>query len=273
MKAHDDASSLRSGIASVVDEDFSVKDAIGGVRGAIESVLPGLAFVVVFVATRNLGVTVIVAASIAAICVVARLLMRQQVRSALTGVLSIIVCLVWAWLSKDAKNFYLPGFLTNAFWIIVLVVSLGIRIPGIGALVEFVRNPVTSGFRQWVDVWRSDRHLLRAYVVTTWVWVGMFALRLVVQLPLYLMDSVGFLGTARLVMGVPLFALTIWISWIFISPQIRRREAQEAAKAAVQAEILDMDTDTDTHMVTDADTDTDVDAKTDVNTGTGDGQQ
>lgn len=260
MKAHDATSSLRSGIASVVDEDFSVKDAIGGVRGAVESVLPGLAFVVVFVATRNLGVTVIVAASIAAICVVARLLMRQQVRSALTGVLSIVVCLLWAWLSKDAKNFYLPGFLTNAFWIVVLVVSLGVRVPGIGALVEFVRNPVTSGFRKWVDAWRSDRHLLHAYVVTTWVWVGMFALRLVVQLPLYLMDSVGFLGTARLVMGVPLFALTIWISWIFISPQIRRREALEAVKADEQAEILDTDTDTDTHTVTGADTDVDTDA-------------
>lgn len=238
-----DSSTLRSGIASVVEEDFSVKEAIGGVRGAIESVLPGLAFVLVFVITRNLGLTVVIAGAIAAVGVVARLVERQQIRSALTGVASIAVCLVWAWVSKDAKNFYVPGFLTNAFWIVVLVVSIGIRIPGIGAAVEFVRTPFSSGMRQWLEAWRSDRPLTRAYTVVTWVWVAMFVARLAVQLPLYLVNAVGFLGTARLVMGIPLFALTIWLSWVIVSPQIRRHDAQaDANTPAPQPETTPLTT-------------------------------
>jgi hypothetical protein len=225
----------RTGLASVIDDDFSVYDAVGGVRGAIESVLPGLVFVVVFVVTRNLGLTVLLAAGISVICVLARVVARQQVRSALTGVLSILVCLVWAWFSKDAKNFYLPGFLTNAVWIVVLLVSVCIRIPGIGAVVEYVRAPVTSGFSAWLARWRGDARLLHAYAMTTWVWIAMFAARLLVQVPLYLSNAVGFLGTARLVMGIPLFALTIWLSWIFISPQIRRSDAEKAAEDATES--------------------------------------
>jgi hypothetical protein len=226
----------RSGLASVVDDDFSVYEAIGGVRGAIESVLPGLAFVVAFVITRNLGLTIIVSGAIALVSVIVRLISRQQVRSALTGVLSILVCLVWAWFSKDAKNFYLPGFLTNAVWIVILAVSLAVRIPGIGVVVEFIRTPVTSEFRKWLAAWRSDARLVHAYVITTWVWIAMFAARLLVQLPLYLANSVGFLGTARLVMGVPLFALTIWVTWVVVSPQVRRTDAEKTAAETEKTE-------------------------------------
>ncbi len=50
----------------------------------------------------------------------------------------------------------------------------------------------------------------------TWLWVAMFGLRLAVQVPLYLGASVGWLGTARLVMGVPLWALTLWVTWLLV---------------------------------------------------------
>lgn len=228
---------LRSGLAQVVDEDFSVSEAIGGVRGAIESVLPGFAFVVVFVITRNLGLTVIVAAAISVVSVVVRLIERQQIRSSLTGVLSIVICLVWAWVSKDAKNFYLPGFITNSVWIVALLVSVAVRIPGIGAIVEIFHTPLSDGFRAWLAAWRSDGKLMRAYAIVTWIWVGMFVARLAVQVPLYLMNSVGFLGTARLVMGTPLFAFVIWLSWVFISPQIHRiDEVKKIAEETVPAQ-------------------------------------
>ena len=241
------ASVKRSGLASVVDEEFSVSEAVGGVRGAIESVLPGLAFVLVFVITRNLGLTVIIAAAISLVSVVVRLIERQQVRSALTGVLSIVVCLVWAWVSKDAKNFYLPGFLTNAFWILILLVSLLVKIPGIGAVVELIHTTIGDGVRTWLASWRKDSKLVHAYVITTWVWIGMFAARLLVQVPLYLGNSVGFLGTARLVMGVPLFALTIWISWVFISPQIRRVDFEKTREEAAEEAVTTSTTGEDVH--------------------------
>jgi protein-S-isoprenylcysteine O-methyltransferase Ste14 len=109
-----------------------------------------------------------------------------------------------------------------------------VKIPGIGALVELIHTTIGDGVRTWLASWRSDSKLVHAYVVTTWVWIGMFAARLLVQVPLYLGNSVGFLGTARLVMGVPLFALTIWISWVFISPQIRRVDFEKTREGTAE---------------------------------------
>lgn len=49
------ADNKRTGLSALADagnegEDFSVIDAIGGPRGVIESMLPGVVFVVLFVA-------------------------------------------------------------------------------------------------------------------------------------------------------------------------------------------------------------------------------
>ena len=58
----------------------------------------------------------------------------------------------------------------------------------------------------------------RRYAWATWLWAGVFGLRLAVQIPLYLQgsDAVGWLGTAKLVMGVPLFAVGLWITWLMV---------------------------------------------------------
>ena len=45
----------------------------------------------------------------------------------------------------------------------------------------------------------------------------MFTARLGVQLPLYFADETGALGVARLVMGVPLFALAVLFTWLLLS--------------------------------------------------------
>ena len=57
---------------------------------------------------------------------------------------------------------------------------------------------------------------MRRYTAATWLWIGLFAVRLAVQVPLYLDGDVGWLGTARLVMGIPLWALVLWLTWILV---------------------------------------------------------
>lgn len=66
--------------------------------------------------------------------------------------------------------------------------------------------------------WRAHRPRRRAYAAATWILVAVFALRLAVQVPLYLGDAVTALGVARLVMGLPLYALGLWLAWSVSSP-------------------------------------------------------
>lgn len=217
----------RTGIASLADDDFTVMQAIGGPRGIVESLLPGLVFVVLFVVTHNLLLTVGVSAVLAVLQLIARLVQRQSLMGALTGLLAVGICLVWAWLSHDARNYYVPGFIVNAFWIVVLTGSLIARIPGIGVLIEWVSHPVTEHFGAWLASWRNDNALWRAYMQTTALWIAVFVLRLALQVPAYVLGSVGWLGTLRLIMGVPLFALAVWVSWLIIATPLHQHRQRQ----------------------------------------------
>ena len=224
----------RTGMASLAaageGEDFSVIDAIGGPRGVIESMLPGVLFVVLFVVTSNLNLTIGVSAALAVLQVVIRLVQRQSVMGALSGLIAVGICLIWAWQSHEARNYYMFGFLTNAVYIVLLSFTLLIRVPGLGLMVEFIRTIPTEHFRAWLHGWLDDKPLRRAYTIVTVLWIGVFALRLIVQVPLYLADSVALLGTARLLMGIPFWALAIWVSYLIIATPLHRHIA--AAKAA-----------------------------------------
>ena len=224
----------RTGVAALTqagDGDFSVIDAIGGPRGVVESMLPGFVFVVMFVITSDLRSTVMVSAVLAAVQVMARLVQRQSVMGALSGLVSVAICLVWAWHSHEARNYYMFGFITNAVYIVLLGISLIARVPGLGLVVEFIRSLPTERFGDWFHGWMNDKPLKRAYMAITALWVGVFALRLLVQVPLYLSDRVAWLGTARLLMGIPFWALAIWISYLIVAtPMHRHRELERAAQ-------------------------------------------
>lgn len=219
----------RTGLGALADagndDDFSVIDAIGGPRGVVESMLPGVVFVVLFVITANLQLTVGVSAALAVLQVIVRLLQRQSVMGAVSGLLAVGICLIWAWQSHEARNYYMFGFLTNAFYIVLLTTSLIARVPGLGLVIEFIRTLPTEHFRAWLDDWRSDKALNRAYTVITALWIAVFSLRLVVQVPLYAANHVGWLGTARLLMGIPFWALAIWVSYLIIVTPMHRHKA------------------------------------------------
>jgi len=52
--------------------------------------------------------------------------------------------------------------------------------------------------------------------------VGVLALRLLVQVPLYFMGEQGLaaLATTRLLMGTPLYILGVWVAWLITRPAV-----------------------------------------------------
>ena len=121
------ADNKRTGLSALADagnegEDFSVIDAIGGPRGVIESMLPGVVFVVLFVATSNLNLTIAVSAVLAVLQVIVRLIQRQSVMGAVSGLVAVGICLIWAWQTHEARNYYIFGFITNAGYASVYII-------------------------------------------------------------------------------------------------------------------------------------------------------
>ncbi len=249
-----DAKSAR-GVRALTSDEFNALESVGGVRGLIESVLPGLAYLVLFIATRDLMVALVGSLSIAAVMVIARLIQRTPVTMAFSGVFGVAIGLYVAWKSGDAQDFYVWGLLVNAAYLLGMLITILIRWPGVGVLVEVLRSGLgaqsapkiaddtaasstsatsiadgqegtdlpaeakdTSDQVVFPTAWRKDKKLYAAYTTVTWMWIAMFAARIAVQLPLYLGGEkfIAALGTARLVMGVPLFALVLWLSWRII---------------------------------------------------------
>ena len=230
---------LNRGLAALANmdasQDFSVIEAIGGIRGIVESMLPGVVFVVLFVVWRDLRVTLVVSSVLALLQVVVRLVQRQSTWGAISGLISVAICLIWAWQSHEARNYYMFGFISNAVYALMLVISLVVRVPGLGLMIEFIRTLPMGQYRRWMHGWLDDAALRRAYMWITALWVVVFSLRLGVQVPLYLADRVALLGTARLIMGIPFWALAIWVSYLIVATplhdHVHRQQADQPADA------------------------------------------
>ena len=59
----------------------------------------------------------------------------------------------------------------------------------------------------------------------------MFAARLAVQMPLYFAEQPQLLGTAKLVMGLPLYAATLWVTWLLVRAVYARGAAATSTGA------------------------------------------
>jgi len=227
-----------------------VLDQLGGWRGMVDASLPTVAFIV---ANGIGGLTAgIWAAVVAAVLVfLLRLLRRETVQQAISGLFAVAVAVVIAARSGEARDFFVLGIIRNAAIGVVLLASLLVRWPLVGVIAEFLAPShlgTMSGHRlpslrgrskdaplptkeggaaavveepgQPADVpperhWRDDRRMLRAYAWLTVLWGAVFLLRAVVQWVLYVQDDVGLLGTSSLVMGLPLTAVelvvTLWV--------------------------------------------------------------
>lgn len=189
-------------------QEFSVQDAIGGWRGFIETAIPGVVFVVCYLIWGGYQIPVIAAVGSVVVMVAARLIQRTPMTQALSGVVGVGLGAFWAWRAGEAGEYYVPGLYITAGYCAVTVMSIVFRVPLAGVVVALVRG--------WDRSWRRNRAVYRRMAWATWIFAAYHAAKLAVQLPLYLADAVAALGTARLAMGVPLFALTLWAMWVVV---------------------------------------------------------
>lgn len=191
--------------------------AVGGVRGIIEAILPGLGFLVVYTITKNLLLSVLAPLAVAVVFVIIRLATRTPLTQALAGVLGLVISAVLALITGKAEDNFVPGLLLNSGFLLAILVSLLARWPIIGVIVGFLTNEGTA--------WRTDRAKYRVLVLTTWLWAGLFAVRLLVEVPLYFAKETVLLGGARLILGVPFYAGVLWITWLLVRAVYARAQA------------------------------------------------
>lgn len=190
------------------DKD-KVLNALGGKKGLIDSGLPSLVFLIVFnLSGKNITSAIYAAISLSIVLTFIRIVKRETIQHAFSGLIGVGVCAFIARRSGNAADFYLPGLWINAGYALLYALTNLFKWPLLGV----VLGPILGENL----LWRKDPARLKAYTKAGWLWVGMFAARLIVQYPLYKSGNVNLLGTARLLMGYPLFILTAWGTWLIL---------------------------------------------------------
>ena len=194
-----------------------VMERLGGLQGLIYSSLP----VLIFVGTsRLLGLAAAVGAAIgtATLILLWRLIRRDSVQPAVSGLVGVAICALIAYLLGQSKGYFLLGIWSSLIWAAVFAASILIRRPVVGY--------IWSWFHGHDRAWRDVRRAVYAFDVATLIWVLVFAARFVVQRVLYETDHTGWLVVARIGMGWPLTAVAAVVTYLAI------RVAQRAVEMA-----------------------------------------
>ncbi|ROP65969.1 uncharacterized protein DUF3159 [Curtobacterium sp. PhB130] len=199
--------------------------AIGGARGLAESVLPGFAFLIVYAVTKELVPSVVIPVVVGLVFVVLRLLQRQSLAMSFAGILGVAISAGLALITGKAESNFIPGIVINLVCLLGLLVTLAIRRPLIGLIVGLLAQGEDGGPMDW----RADPAKRRVLTVATWMWVGLFALRLVIEIPLYLTAQVELLAGIKLITGVPLYAALLWVTWLLVRTVFKRDEGDARA--------------------------------------------
>lgn len=186
----------------------SILAAFGGKRGLAETGIPSILFIVVYTATTNLNASLWSAVAVAAVLTIVRLLQRDKLQHAINGLVGVAVCVAFAKYTGQAKNFYLPGVLLNIGEGVLFSVSALARWPIVGVVIGPITGEMTA--------WRGQPERLRAFTLSTWLLAAMFAVRVAIEVPLYLGNQLTALGASKVLLGYPLYLAVAFVCWRII---------------------------------------------------------
>ena len=218
--------------------------AIGGWRGALESALPTIAFVVVWTTRQDVR-SAVVAAAVALVALAGlRLARRETLRYLGYAAVGVAVAAFFALRSGKAEDAFLPGMIqTGAFGLAMMVANL-VRWPLFGFLIaagdpELVEASARlksagrrgapqdeesearaaadeAALKEAFTGWRQHQGIVSVASRLGWVIVGLDAIRLLIMVPLYLSGQVAALGFAKIALGWPAYLLAVVVMGLLL---------------------------------------------------------
>lgn len=180
-----------------------LSDALGGVRGSLETTMPMLAFVLTWTATDDSRMSLGAAAGLTVLLGIARVAQRQTLQFVASSVLATALAAFFALRSGNAEDAFLPGIIGSIAWGAGSLLSVLVRWPVIGFMIGAADPAIQEGdpFR-----WRRNPAAVKVCSRLTLVLVAIYAIRVGIMGPLYLADNVAALTVSKVVLGWPLWA-------------------------------------------------------------------
>lgn len=186
----------------------AILQAMGGVRGIVESLLPGLLFLVLYTITQDVWISVLVPLGVSILAVLLRVVTKGQPVLAFAGLIGVGISAAVALFTGNANDNFLWGFIVNSVGVAALTISLLARRPLIGL--------IAGGLTGTPYAWRTEPARKAVAVRATILWICVLGARLAVQVPLYAAEATQALATTKLLMGVPLYGAALWVTWLMV---------------------------------------------------------
>ncbi len=180
----------------------------------VDSGLPVVVFVLANV-IGGLAVGIWSAVAAAVLLLVVRLVRRESVQQAISGLFGVAIAAFIAWRMGQARGFFLLGIWRNFAYGAVFAVSALVRWPLVGVLWEYLEGHGTT--------WRTNKRLRRTYMAVTLLWAAVFFARVIVQHFFYERNATGWLAGTSLAMGYPLLGITLAIT-VLVVRRVRKEE-------------------------------------------------
>lgn len=200
--------------------DYSIRDLVANPRILIDTVAPTVVFALV--AARG-TVTTAAAASLALCAVVFtyRLVRRQGLVYAASGLGGVLVGLVVALLSDDAEGFFLPGIIGNLALGLLCIASVLARRPALAY--------TSAVLYRWPMGWYLHPRVRPAYSEMTWLWAVYYLAKGGYQLRLVGDSDLALLTTVRLLTGWPSLVALLGITYAYITWRLKRLGGPDVA--------------------------------------------
>jgi hypothetical protein len=194
---------------------LAILEKVGGWRTIAEAIVTRVLFLLLYLVTGQVVLCALAAAGW--VLLLAAIRFRTEREKWWQAAIPLAVVGLSALLAGGtghATDFYLPELLPDLILGPVCLVSMLIRTPVIGLLVEGVRGKRGERF-----AWRRDRPGLRLYQRCTAVFLIKFTVASAVMIPLYVAGNVIALGIATTVLTTPALAGCIYLCWRMVRTQ------------------------------------------------------
>lgn len=202
-------------------------EVVGGWRGALETAVPTIAFVAVWMARHDVTSAVVASGLAVALLTVVRLIQRQTVRYALSSVLTTVIAAAVALRTGRAEDAFLPGILWNAGMAVGGLISMVARWPVVGFMVA-AGDPDAVTDMSVYRRWRELPGMVTVCQRLTAVMVTLFGVRVAIMVPLYLNAQIEWLGVAKIVLSWPAYVAALAVmAWILIGGHTPLRDGAD----------------------------------------------
>ena len=179
--------------------------AVGGWRTVAEGVLARALYLVAYLVSGRIVISALIA--LAAVCVfaVVRACTDRKYWQAAAGLILVGVSAVLAGSTGHAADCYLPAVVLQLVAGSVFLLSLLLRWPVIGLVVETARGGRFG--------WRRDPARRRRYRLCTAAFLAKFGIASLLLVPLYAAGQVTALGIASTLLAAPANGLCVYLCW------------------------------------------------------------